>query len=252
MPGSELIQSVVRAAEIIRLVGASPDGVGLAELAERLGLKSPTVHHLVRTLVETGMLEKLTSPIRYRIGPALRGIAATQSGRNLHTAAAAVMQQMEKDLGNANIVLAEFVNNDVAVTLRMSVDQPGVIQRSAHQSLAAYSSASTLLFQALWSSQTRENYRQRYPFEDYHGTWTDIATLDAFLKKAAKERIVIRLTTDETRMAVAAPICDEDGRLIATIGASVISPSGTVPQATREKLIARVKAAALQIGQDIQ
>jgi DNA-binding IclR family transcriptional regulator len=252
MPGSEPIQSVVRAGEIVRLIAESADGLSVSDIAARLGLKAPTTHHLLRSLTHTGLVEKANNPIRYRIGPVIRDVASRQAAMGLHQAAMESMKAIATAFPQANVVLAEYINNDVAVTLRMSPDQPEVIQHPSHMSLSAYSSASTLLFQALWPASTRQSYRDRYPFEEYGGQWQNISALDEHLAQIAQTGYALRMPADETRMAVASPVVSGDGRLLATIGASIVAPPpGKVTAATRKQLIAAVRDAARQINQSI-
>lgn len=254
MPGSEPVQSVVRAAQIIQLTGQNPGGLGVGDIAARLGLKSPTVHHLLRTLVDTGMLEKVTGPIRYRIGPVLRQISSTNTSRELHPAATSVMRDMNKRLPLANLILAEYINGDITPTLRMSPDQPGTIQHSNLHPMNAYSSASALMFQALWPQQTIAVYRQRYPFGDFSSHWPSEKDLDAWLSQARVDGYAMRPSQNDTQLAVAAPIIDDTGHMVATIGASLVYQLDTAADsdaanATREKLIDLVKKSASRISQ---
>lgn len=248
MPGSELVQSVVRAAQIVQLAGQSPSGLGVGDIAARLGLKPPTVHHLLRTLVHTGMLEKVTNPIRYRIGPMIRQIASSSTGRELHPAASVVMREMHGAMPMANIILAEYVNGEVTPTLRMSADQPGVVQRAGLHALSAYSSASGLMFQAVWPEANLEAYRQRYPFAEFNNNWANMDELDAWLADARRHGQSVRPSEKDTRLAVAAPVCDDTGQMIATIGGSLDFKDKPVPPAAREALIDLVKKASRQIS----
>lgn len=248
MPGSEPVQSVVRAAQLVQLAGQSPGGLGVGEFATRLGLKPPTVHHLLRTLVETGMLEKVTGPIRYRIGPMIRQIASTSAGRELHPAASVVMREMHVSIPGANLILAEHINGDVAPTLRMSADQPGVVQHTGMHALSAYSSASALMFQAVWPARVLEAYRQRYPLGDFGSQWSDVADLDAWLGKVRHEGLAIRPSENNTRLAVAAPVCDDTGHMVATIGGSLVSTAGPVSDVQRKQLVDLVQKASRKIS----
>ena len=50
MPGTELVQSVERALDILELVSDAENGLRLNEIASRINLKNSTVHNLIRTL----------------------------------------------------------------------------------------------------------------------------------------------------------------------------------------------------------
>ncbi|GAB7193650.1 IclR family transcriptional regulator [Kineococcus sp. NUM-3379] len=73
MPGP--IQSVERAAALLRLLAAAPGGVGVVDAAHSLGLAKGTVHGLLRTLVGVGFVEQDRSG-RYRNSPALARLAS--------------------------------------------------------------------------------------------------------------------------------------------------------------------------------
>ena len=70
MPGS--IQSIERAAAVLRLLGSTDRPLGLNELAAALDLPRPTAHGIVRTLREVGFVDQDHGTSRYRLGSALR------------------------------------------------------------------------------------------------------------------------------------------------------------------------------------
>jgi DNA-binding IclR family transcriptional regulator len=61
------IQSVDRAVRILKALGEHPGRLGLGDLAERVGLAKTTVHGLLRTLQEHGLVEQH----KYQLGPEL-------------------------------------------------------------------------------------------------------------------------------------------------------------------------------------
>jgi DNA-binding IclR family transcriptional regulator len=66
-----VIQSVRRAAAILRELGSGQPRQGVTELAERLGLAKATVYGLVRSLEEEALVERDLETGKYRLGPAL-------------------------------------------------------------------------------------------------------------------------------------------------------------------------------------
>lgn len=66
-----MIQSVRRAASILRELGAGQPRLGVTELADRLGLAKATVYGLVRALEEDELVERDAETGKYRLGPAL-------------------------------------------------------------------------------------------------------------------------------------------------------------------------------------
>ena len=68
-PRRSTIQSVDRAARILKALGAGPPRMGVSELADRLGLAKTTVHGLLRTLERQDLVEQDAETGKYRLGP---------------------------------------------------------------------------------------------------------------------------------------------------------------------------------------
>ena len=58
MPNSDLVNSVVKALDILQFVSDRPEGVRLGEIVDAFGLKRPTAYNLVRTLRARHYLEQ--------------------------------------------------------------------------------------------------------------------------------------------------------------------------------------------------
>lgn len=69
MPGS--LQSIERAAAILRLLASGPGPLALSEIAESLGLAKGTAHGLLRTLRRVGFVDQDGPGGKYRIGAGL-------------------------------------------------------------------------------------------------------------------------------------------------------------------------------------
>src|SRR2546428_8565622 len=65
------IQSVDRAVRILKALGQHPGRLGLGDLADRVGLAKTTVHGLLRTLQEHGLVEQHLDTDEYQLGPEL-------------------------------------------------------------------------------------------------------------------------------------------------------------------------------------
>jgi DNA-binding IclR family transcriptional regulator len=66
-----MIQSVDRSIRILKALAAGPGRLGVSELSERLGLAKGTVHGLLRTLQEHGLVEQHADSDKYQLGPQL-------------------------------------------------------------------------------------------------------------------------------------------------------------------------------------
>jgi DNA-binding IclR family transcriptional regulator len=70
VPGA--IQSIERAAAVLRLLGSTDRPLGLNELAAALDLARPTAHGILRTLRDVGFVDQDIASARYRLGSSLR------------------------------------------------------------------------------------------------------------------------------------------------------------------------------------
>ncbi len=246
---SQPIRSVVRALEILRVLGRSGEGVALKDLAAALGLKVPTAHHLVSTLVQEGFAERVTNPTRYRLGPAVRELHAGDGRQAWERRVEAVLPELARDLPSAVVVLAEDIGGEVATTWRIAPERPEVIQRPAHQTMSPYASACALAFQAFWGPDRREALRRRYPFEEYGpGPWAGLAELEAALESMRSEGHVLLLPGGRsTLLRVAVPVFAAGGELRAVLGASVpCEPSRAKSLGKRMAARVRESVAALE------
>jgi DNA-binding IclR family transcriptional regulator len=65
------IQSVDRAARILKVLASGPRRLGVSEIADRLGLARPTVHGLLQTLQAHGFVEQDRDSDKYQLGAGL-------------------------------------------------------------------------------------------------------------------------------------------------------------------------------------
>jgi DNA-binding IclR family transcriptional regulator len=61
------VQSIERAAAVLRLLAAAPDGLGVADVGNALGLPKTTVHGILRTLHQVGFVEQDHSGAHYHL-----------------------------------------------------------------------------------------------------------------------------------------------------------------------------------------
>jgi DNA-binding IclR family transcriptional regulator len=69
------IQVIARAAQVLRALDSDPGGLGLAQLAERVGLPRSTVYRIVAALAAEGLVVAASPNGRVRLGPELVRLA---------------------------------------------------------------------------------------------------------------------------------------------------------------------------------
>src|ERR1700750_468456 len=70
-PTGKTIQSVDRAARILKVLASGPRRLGVSELADRLEMTRPTVHGLLQTLQAHGLVEQDRDSDKYQLGAGL-------------------------------------------------------------------------------------------------------------------------------------------------------------------------------------
>jgi DNA-binding IclR family transcriptional regulator len=86
LPGR--IQSIERAAAILRLLSGRSRQLGVVDLADELGLPKGTVHGILRTLQHVGFVEQDPETGKYRLGAALLHMGSSYlDGNELRTRA---------------------------------------------------------------------------------------------------------------------------------------------------------------------
>lgn len=73
------VQSLERAFGILTQVARSSQGISLAELSKKVGLHNSTTFHLVRTMVELGIVRQAKDTKRYHLGRFVFALAANSS-----------------------------------------------------------------------------------------------------------------------------------------------------------------------------
>ncbi len=256
MPNNELIQSLLRAIDVIELVAQSERGLSLGEVCNALGLKQPTAHNLIRTLIARDFVEKTTSPVRYRLGSAVTRLAEERQSHNVVRQASTIMNDvferikglLPAKLGpqdEASLSFSQHVGNEIVMLLRMRMQRPGVLERP-RRVMTAYQSASPLAFQAFWSQEEVEDYRRQHPFLDQGAPiWKTKERLDAFLQKSRETGYAMPPIYPDEQVRAAVPVFDEGHRLLGVLGVGIWlkSPIDT------KKLMKEMLEASKQIGE---
>ncbi|MCX6466853.1 MAG: IclR family transcriptional regulator [Pseudonocardiales bacterium] len=126
MPGS--IQSIERAAAVLRLLGGTGRPLGLNEMASALDLPRPTLHGIVRTLREVGFVAQDPASGRYELGPGLDELR--HGGWDRHDLRARAMNWADSLAGSTGLAVHLGVPDGAAVRLVHHVFRPdGSAQR---------------------------------------------------------------------------------------------------------------------------
>lgn len=218
--GPALVQSLCRAFDILEILADSETGLGVGKIARRMGLKTPTVHNLLRTLVVRSYAEQEPRTLLYRLG-----LGAFLLARG---------------------------HSRAETLLRVALDQvEGLAERTGESSALGIWEGGGLVFIANIDSRMELAVRFGSGRATAHGTACGMALLahlpaeeldayirrakqsgsadDALLKPGALRRELARTRTRGISLlvrsgggvsAVAAPIRDTSGGVVAAIGVS--------------------------------
>ncbi len=119
MPGA--IQSIERAAAVLRLLGSAGRPLGLNEIAAALDLPRPTTHGIVRTLRDVGFVDQDGRSTRYSLS---NGLHELGHARDQHDLRAAAMNWADALAGSTGLAVHLGVAANGAVRLVHHVFRP--------------------------------------------------------------------------------------------------------------------------------
>lgn len=155
-----LINSVVRALNLLDAVGAAGAPVPAKRLAHAVGLPLPTTYHLLRTLVHEGYLAR--TPDGYVVGDRVDALA---TGGAQPRRSRQVLQQLHDELGAAAYLC---VLDDGEIRLAEIVDSPAAPRTDLWVGLhaAAHATALGKAVLATLPEADRRDYLARHPLVD--------------------------------------------------------------------------------------
>ncbi len=96
------VQSIERAFAILTLI-SKHEGISLAELSKKVNLHTSTTFHLVRTMVELGIVRQAKATKRYHLGPIIFSLAAKSTSEvQLITLASPYLEDLAKAAGESS------------------------------------------------------------------------------------------------------------------------------------------------------
>lgn len=218
MPGSEFIQSVQRAVDVLELLASDAGGMALSGMCGRLGLKAPTVHNILRTLAARGLVERCGPPIRYRLGPRLAELAQRVEHLAMEGQCEVLLRRLVTEGLAESAHLARQSAGDLAVVLRVDSARPHLAERPAARPLHPYASCAGLVFQAFCGRHQLAAFRRSHPFSVFGGAvWAGEAELEAELERVRADGFCMR--SDGAAMRIGVPYLGRRGNLEGILGA---------------------------------
>ena len=250
-----MVQAIERAAEILDVLGRSPQGLSIGEIAVRSGLAKGTAHRLLASLVHFDFVRQDSGTRRYQLGFKL-----VELGNRLLN-----QIDLREDARPFLIALAEEVQETVHLVVRdrdeaLYMDKVALhpkrsgLQMVSHigSRTALHSSAvGKILLAALPEEEVAHIVARRGLSRQTDKTITEPAKLIRHLNAVRHQGFAIDDEENEKGIrCVGAPIRDAEGKVVAAV--SISGPTARVTKArVSQSLQRQVCEAALNISRQL-
>src|ERR1700736_648260 len=145
-----LLASVRNAARVLRAFSRAGQELGITELSRQLGLGKSTVHRLVTTLTAERLLERGSTPGRYRLGLVLYELGSNVTEHvDVHQAALPVLTTLRHEIGEMAHVGVLAGLGVVSGEPLESRNRPPIFRQVGHRLPAHWTSSGKILLAAL-------------------------------------------------------------------------------------------------------
>jgi IclR family transcriptional regulator, acetate operon repressor len=238
--------AVKRALSLLDLFSESLPEIGLSDAARLSGHDKATVHRLMNTLGEAGLVEQNASSKRYRLGPAVLHLARLREATFPVIAVVQPMLDSLSELTGETTHCSLYANNALAVIATTESKKANRVSMRGSETLPFHATASGLVFLAFAAPDLakRALALPRTAFTD--ATMTTTAQLLAAMKEARTlGYAMVERSFEGDVCGFAAPIFGPDQTAIGAI--AVAAPSHRVTP----ELHALIAGSLLQMARDI-
>jgi IclR family transcriptional regulator, KDG regulon repressor len=239
------LSSVRNAARVLKEFSRTDRELGVTQLARRLDLAVSTVHRLLATLCDEGLLERGQASGTYRLGLKMYELGVTVfPNLDLHDAARPVLASLRQSTGET-VQMGVLDHLEVVYIERLESPQTlRMFNQTGHRLPAHATSTGKVLLAYLPPEVLRQRLLDWQPTRLTPHTIVDQRALLEELRRVAERGWAQNLEEGAPGAAsVAAPVRDEDGQVIAAL--SVVGPISRARQALPRHRAAVVDAARL-------
>jgi IclR family acetate operon transcriptional repressor len=213
-PAVRQVESVQRAITVLNELGEAHEELGTNEIARRTGLNVSTVSRLLATLVDGGLVRHFPATGRYRLGIRILQLASVaRESLDIPVLARPYLEELTQLTGETatlsmpgrrDVLTVDFAQSDSSVRSVAAIGRNSV----------AHATAVGKVFLA-WGGQLPEGELAAYTGQ----TVTDPAELAVQIDRVRTQGWAQAAGEREAELnAVAAPVCDATGRLVAILG----------------------------------
>ncbi len=246
------VQSVTRALWILEAVASAGAGVGVRELARNAGLKVPTVHGLVKTLAVEGYLCQEDTTGKYRLGHKWFSLAgACHRERTLPGVSVPHLERLASETGET-VFLAMMRGRDIVWAAHAMGTRRLVANLEDYPPPDPYETVTGRTLLAFAPPDPLAEFVRAHPIEKSTGEQIRTrADLDEELTAIrARGYARIRRRQADSLSAVAAPVRNHAGAVIAAVGLSMPSARFRKPHLTTvlEGVCATASCISMELG----
>lgn len=239
--------SVARALALLEALADSDDGLGVNELARRLGVNASTASRLLATLERGGLVERAPGG-SYRLGLKLVALSDRVLARlDVRELGRPWLEWLVAETGETatlsvpgaeEAITVDFVPSPASVVSMARVGRPSV----PHATAAG---------KVMLAFAGRERPHQSSRLEAFTGrTITDAHALEQELNRAREAGIAEAVGEREPDLAaLAAPVLGRGGELVAIVGLQ--GPAGRLPAAKRRAMRGPLRRAAEELSRSL-
>ena len=245
---SEPNSALQKALSVLEAIVQDVRPLGVVDIAEELNVPRQTAHRVIRQLEQLGLLHKDPSRERYIPGTRLRTLAintisSVQSTRGTHT----ILQQLVDEI-NETCNIGMLDGNEIIYIDRAECDWPLRVQLRPGSHVPVHCTAiGKLLLSNLEDDQRQQTLSTMDMRKFTKNTITDPQLLLAQLDQIAAQGYSINNQEDAIGLiAIAVPIRDPNGAIIAGLGVHAPEPRYSISKAISD--LPKFHAAAERIG----
>lgn len=184
MPGDALIQSIIHADDILKLLSESNRPLPIPDICSALNLRHPTAFNMLRSLVSVGLVQRVKTGklITYMLGKAIDDFAVSRRHTQINVWLDQMLPLILSKLEADQVSFAVFMEDAFYVIRRINADQS--VESPDHWMTHPYASAASLVLAAYLSVHQLAAMHATIPFERYGlEAWSSqedyMATLDS-------------------------------------------------------------------------
>jgi DNA-binding IclR family transcriptional regulator len=242
------IQVIDRAFDILELLSDVSEGMGVTEIANRIGLNKSTVHRILNAMASRGYIERASSKGVYRNGLKLVDLASVHlNSVELKTEARPLLRELTARM-NLTTHLAILDGLDAVYIDKVDVESSLRLYSQIGRRISVHCSA---LGKCLLSGLSEQELAERLRKCDFRRhTANTLTSRQALTRQVEAVRLRGFAVDDQEHEAgircMAAPVCDYRGKVVAAI--SLTGPASVVSRERETEIGELVASVAKDIS----